>query len=166
MIVTIDWMKKKYVFFSNLIFDNKLPELGRVKFVTDGHKERWGNCHVDGLYKRNPYFTVTLSNAYDSSEYIKEVTFLHELIHVYDIWNYPDHFLHGTFDRGRYLYEKRHGITEYRKTPDMTWLYDIHGNDIFLPFCNRCREFGYNVTEHVNPEDVKNSVLVQNLNVK
>jgi hypothetical protein len=144
MLADVSWVNRKYAEFAQRFFGNRMPEIS----VKIGRSIRcWGlatcNSRVEDGKIRTFNFVITISNAYESGEKTKETTLLHEMIHIYDYYNHPEHFyymdLHGRFVKNR--------------------AYDAHGPELFLPMAESINRHGYNITRYVNDEEKADSTL-------
>ena len=138
-------------------------------FTTDLSISRIGNCHIHILgwpsWRMYPdlKFTITMSNAYGSTEGFMVETLLHEMIHVYDLYNFPWNVfsvmdgkreVRKCFDRGKLISE---GIKD-PVCPD-GW-YDLHGEEVFMPTMRKIRELGYGVTVCTSERDGKGELII------
>ena len=136
MIVTTEWMSSKYNEFNLKYWDGALP---RIDFKTNKSSKTWGfasyrlNVNADRRsYQSITPVCITMSNYYDSDEWIKENVMLHEMIHIADYYFHPEHFLW----RGR----KVRG-------------YDAHGPNFFLKEARRLSNDGWNIEKYVSQEE-------------
>ena len=97
MIVTTEWMSSKYNEFNLKYWDGALP---RIDFKTNKSSKTWGfasyrlNVNADRRsYQSITPVCITMSNYYDSDEWVKENVMLHEMIHIADYYFHPEHFL-------------------------------------------------------------------------
>lgn len=141
MIADRQWVYRKYMEFSQKYFGGKMPDI-EVKIGRS--LNTWGLAHCraevvgDRVVMKD--FTITISNAYDSPEKIKETTLLHEMIHIYDFYNYPEHF--DKIVNGRRVRVRG---------------YDAHGSTLFLPMAEMINRDGYYITKYVNEEEKSQS---------
>ena len=136
MIVTKDWIKQNYCKFNRIYFDGVLP---MVKFKTSRAEHNWGYATYMFDVQKNtviPY-SITISNYYDSPEWVKQNTLLHEMIHIYEYYVYPERFIkHKKYSRR----------------------YDAHGL-FFQQIANRINRDGWNVSKYVDSSSVNESQL-------
>ena len=137
MVVTIEWIRNKYEKFNKMYFKDQLPT--DLVFKISRSKDTWGSAayHID--YKKNtitPTY-IAISNYYDSPEFIKENTLLHEMIHVLDYVTHPEHYV------------IKHSPNRY---------YNAHGK-WFLNECKRFLEFGYDIQKNITKEEEQCSTL-------
>lgn len=103
MIVTVEWMQKKFKEFNKKYWNE---EINVPFFKTSRSKSMFGQaeCNIDCF--GNPYkFVLKMSVYYDQTEHYLEETFLHEMIHLYEYQTRPHIFkiahydFHGVFFR-------------------------------------------------------------------
>ena len=96
MIVTKTWIETNYNKFNKLFWGGKLPV---VEFRVGMARNYWGYAEYKINYSKNTIkpFRITISNYYDSPEYVKQQTLIHEMIHIADYYFHPEHF----FKNGR-----------------------------------------------------------------
>ena len=121
-----------------------------------------GHFYVD--YKTGDY-TITVTDKYDIPEWLLDSIIIHEMVHLYDYYNFPEHFQKQTFDRLR-LVEKHHEFMKgvygdnavKRKEYNYIWLYDyyrmkgyydVHNTAIFKEFIKKVNKKGYLLSPHV-----------------
>lgn len=136
MIVTIEWIRTKYNKFNKLYFNNELPN---IEFKISRSKHQWGYAGYMIKIKTGEVIPeyIAISNYYDSPEHVKETTLLHEMIHIKDYAQHPEHFYVG------------HRKNRY---------YDAHG----IWFRNEAAKFikfGYDIYKNVTDEEVLVSTL-------
>ena len=137
MLVTIDWIRERYNKFNKMYFFDKLPK--DLEFKISRSKDTWGEAAFNVNLRLNtitPAF-ISLSNYYDSPEYVKENTLIHEMIHVYDYVTNPQHYIIMHKRNRRY---NSHG----------TW---------FKNECKRLAQYGYDIQENITEEQEKCSTL-------
>ena len=134
MIVTKKWIEKNYNEFNRRYFDGVLPQ---VKFHTSHSQRRWGYAAYvyDMVNNTVTPYSLTISNYYDTSERVKQNTLLHEMIHIYEYYTYPERFV-------------RHRKHERR--------YDAHGK-FFQTIARRINRDGWNISKYVSYEDLSNA---------
>lgn len=154
MLVDKLWMWKKYREFSQTMFNGDMPSLSEITFEVNQKANRWGYaCHKyntrtieDDGYPRRYDYEIHMSNAYDSPEHVKETTMIHEMIHIYDYYNHPEHFVQHTW-KGWKL----------RKD------YDAHGS-YFMSIAKRIKDdFGYDIQKNVTEEEQAQSTMSDKL---
>lgn len=147
MLVDESWVYKKYAEFAGLYFDGKMPSIQVKIGKTTG---KWGYATCTSKYENGRVystdFTITISNAYDSPEHIKENTLLHEMIHIYDYYNFPEHF--AVMVRGC--------LKSNRK-------YDAHGPEVFVPMAVKINEHGYKITKYVSDDEISVSNMTDSV---
>lgn len=135
MIATVEWIKKTYEGFNDLLWDGKLPH--NLKFLINNSQRTWGYASYrfntrEGWVKP---IAITVSNFFDSPEDVKTGVLIHEMIHIADYSFHPEHFIRN----GRKVSGRE---------------YDAHGYRFFLPEMNRVnqilKEYGYNITVSPN----------------
>lgn len=135
MIATVEWIKKTYEGFNDLLWDGKLPH--NLKFSINNSRKTWGYASYrfntwEGWVKATE---ITVSNFFDSPEEVKTGVLIHEMIHIADYSFHPEHFIRN----GRKVSGRE---------------YDAHGYRFFLPEMNRVnqilKEYGYNITVSPN----------------
>lgn len=137
MLVTISWIKEHYDKFNKLYFGDTLPT---VKFKINRTKNSFGfaGFQYDFLNDTIIPDILIMSNYYDSPEYVKIQTLLHEMIHIEDYFWHPEHFI------------RNHKRVSAR-------VYDAHGT-WFLDECKRIsKESGYNIGPVVTWSEIKAS---------
>lgn len=136
MLVTISWIEENYNKFNNLYFDGCLP---KVTFKISRAKCTWGYASYRYNYRQNTVTpeSITISNYYDSPEYVKKTTLLHEMIHIFDYASNPHHF-----------------VKNNRKVRG----YDAHGY-WFKQQCERLKNFGWEIEKYVTQEEQECSSL-------
>lgn len=136
MIVTIEWMSSKYDEFNQKYWNGELPQIG---FKISKSSKTWGfaSYKLDADLSRRRYqsvtpISITLSNYYDSDEWVKENVMLHEMIHIADYHFHPEHFLwNGRKVRG----------------------YDAHGFEFFIKEARRLSKDGWKIEKYVSEEE-------------
>lgn len=142
MLVTTSWIKEHYEKFNKLYFGDTLP---MVKFKINHSKHCFGFAGFRYDLWNNTIIpeVLIMSNYYDSPEYVKIQTLLHEMIHIEDYFWHPEHFV-----RNRKRVSAR--------------TYDAHGT-WFLDECKRIsNESGYKVGPIVTWSEVNASKLSNN----
>lgn len=130
MVATIEWLERKYPEFAATYFGGKMPQ---VHFKLNRRTSAWAlatanvQTNQDGSVTLSNY-TIEVTTAYDIPEQIAEDNLLHEMIHVYDFFNFPEHFRKGR-------------------------RYDAHGNDLFIPMMNSINGTGRHITVRVTQEE-------------
>lgn len=134
MLVTVDWLTTNYDRCNKLYFGGALP---KVKMKVGRSKYNWGYASYK-IYNGVIYpLSITLSNYYESPEDVKLNTLIHEMIHIKDYVEHPEHFV-----RGRRINRS----------------YDAHGS-WFLSECNRLKQYGFDIAAHVTKEEEACSTL-------
>jgi len=142
MIVTTSWIEKNYNKFNNELWNGMLPT---IKFKTNNSRKIWGYATYRLNYSLSKINAEALimSNYYDSPEYVKIQTLLHEMIHIADYTFNPEHFI-------------RYG----RKVSART--YDAHGY-WFKKEAKRISEIsGYKITDKVTKSEINASSIRKN----
>lgn len=140
MIVTPDWIRKKYIEFNHKFWGGKLPQ--NLEFKTSRSANTWGYAR----YRANRIMNIVapealvISNYYDSPEEVKINTLLHEMIHIADYCFHPEHFVRN----GKLVSGKE---------------YDAHGWEFFMPEANRINAFGYRISAKVEDWEKNESEL-------
>lgn len=81
MLVTIQWMREKYNYYNDLLFEGNLPS---INFYINNSRKTWGYA----TYRFDLYndivraVSITMSNKFDSPEKVKIATLIHEMIHL------------------------------------------------------------------------------------
>lgn len=142
MLVTLEWIKINFDKFNEMLWDGKLPT---PSFRINMSRRTWGRASYRTDRKNNCLkdFEITISNYYDSPEYVKENTLIHEMIHLADYVFNPWHFLERRSRR-----------------------YDSHGSLFFIPECKRIAEYGYNITKKVTEKEYSDSQLSDKAKIK
>lgn len=139
MLVTISWIEKNYNKFNNLYFGGTLP---KIEFKISHSKRSWGFASYKYDFKNSTIIplSITLSNYYDSPEYVKIQTLLHEMIHIEDYVCHSEHFIkNGRKIRGNH--------------------YDAHGYWFQQEAKRITSESGYQIANHVTKEEIDSSKL-------
>lgn len=139
MLVTKTWMEVNYKKFNNEFWNGQLPS---IKFKVGRSKHSWGFASYRFDYANDTIIpeAITISNYYDSPEYVKIQTLLHEMIHIADYTFHPYRF----FKNGRRVSSK---------------IYDAHG-EWFMSEANRISCLSkYIVDSVVTQKEVKDSKL-------
>jgi hypothetical protein len=125
MIVTKSWIEKNYNKFNDMLWEGKLPA---IKFKTTHAKNNWGSARFLYDYKNDTIIPeqIIISNYYDSPEYVKIQTLLHEMIHIADYTFNPNHFIRN-------------------RKPVKVSEYDPHGNWFMDEAWRISKESGYDV---------------------
>lgn len=145
MLVTTQWMYKKYWELNKKLFNSKLPQDITCKTSTNVERWGWAQCEFKVDDYGEPYaskLTIIMSNAYDSPEEVKENTLVHEMIHIFDYYLHPHY----------YVYKDYKGW-HHRKG------YDAHGPIFFLKEAQRLQQYGYNIQRLVSAEEYDVSQL-------
>ena len=134
MIVTINWIEKKYNQFNDLYFGGTLPT---VKFKINRSKNSWGFASFIFDWENDTVIPecITMSNYYDSPENVKIQTLLHEMIHIEDYLWHPEHFI------------KNHRRVSSRQ-------YDAHGEWFMNEAKRITEESGYKIDKRVTDEEM------------
>lgn len=143
MLVTVSWISKKYDEFNKLYWENKLPK--NLVFKTNRSRTSWGFASYRYDYSNDTIIpeSIVISNYYDSPEYVKIQTLLHEMIHIADYTFNPHHFL-------------KNGRRISKRT------YDPHGW-WFNQEAKRISNISdFTITNHVTREEAKASSLSEN----
>lgn len=140
MLVTVSWIREKYNEFNKLYFDDLLPK--NLVFKVNRSKSSWGFASYRYDYSNDTIHpeAITISNYYDSPEYVKIQTLLHEMIHIKDYTFNPHHFL-----KNRRRISKR--------------TYDAHGSWFNEEAKRISKLSGFTITNHVTREESKVSAL-------
>jgi hypothetical protein len=139
MLVTKQWIEKNYNKFNDELFGGRLPN---IKFKVNKTCKSWGLASYLFDYKNDTIIpeSITISNYYDSPEYVKIQTLLHEMIHIADYTFNPEHFV------------QNHKPVSGHK-------YNAHGF-WFMKECRRINAYGiHKVDNHVTKEEEKASTL-------
>ena len=138
MLVTNNWIEKKYNYFNKKLFDNKLPD---IRFKVSKTKHAWGKAKYTIDYKNNRLynFEIQISNYYDSPEDVKERVLIHEMIHIADYHFHPEHFI-SVYGRPKY---------------------NAHGKVFFMKEVERIKKLGYDISPRVSTDDMKASSLTE-----
>lgn len=134
MIVTVEWIRAKYNKFNKLYFNGELPE---IEFKLSRSKNTWGYAgYIISIKtgKITPEY-IAISNYYDSPEHVKECTLLHEMIHVKDYVQNPEHYVVG------------HRKNRY---------YDPHGT-WFKNEASKFIQYGYDINKNVTDQEIEAS---------
>ena len=143
MLVTRQWMREKYEYYNNLLWNGELPS---ISFIINNSRKTWGYAtYRFDLWNDTVYATsITMSNKFDSPEKVKLATLIHEMIHIADYTFNPHHFV-------------RNG----RKVSGRS--YDAHGYIYFIPQMNRINKMlaneGIVISTHVTEEERSQSEL-------
>lgn len=137
MLIDVKWLQDNYAKYSQEFFSGKMPP---VTFKISKTMGRRGDAtctinYIDGRVEFCGYI-IRVSNAYDVDEKHKLNTLLHEMIHIYDYYNHPEH----------YIIKTAAGWKKNRK-------YDAHGNELFLPMAAMINQHGFNITKYVTKEE-------------
>lgn len=141
MVVTKEWIENNYYKFNDLYFSGMLPH---IQFKTNLSKHTWGSAsYTFDLYENTVTpIEITISNYYDSPEYVKIQVLLHEMIHIAD-----------------YLWHPEHYVRNHKRVSGRS--YDAHGW-FFLQEAERLtKESGYIVSPQVTYEESKVSHLTE-----
>lgn len=118
IVVDIAWMKAKYKEFNEKYFGGELPD---IAFETTTRASRWVGLATytynlgSGMVKAKK---ITMSNLYKSEEIVKEQTMLHEMIHIKDYSQHPEHFIKKDYSWGGYAYKK---VSKREYDPHGSW---------------------------------------------
>lgn len=149
MLVSRDWVEKKYTEFNNKFFGDKLPQFSDVNFKITTSKSFWGRAGCTRWQKNwrtGEYYAygaiLEMSNYHDSEEWVLENTLAHEMVHLYEFFVEPQyvqkHLLTG------------HYSAEYPR--------DGHGL-IFYREAERLKQYGLNIARFVSTDEENASVL-------
>ena len=155
MFVTEDWIRDNYIKYRTLAFNDKIPPAEEVKFVVNNSKNTWGlaSVHFDLKTGGIHDYVLKISNAYYSDEYIKLSTLLHEMIHIYDYYNYPHHYIRET------TYYSPSGIVRGYKAVKN---YNPHDYTFFRPMAEKVSKItGIDIFAKVQPSEIEKSELSQ-----
>ena len=135
MIVDIKWIEYNFRKFNRLLWNESLPT---PSFKTSMAKRTWGRASYRIDKKNNCLkdFEIKISNYYDSPEWVKQNTLIHEMVHLADYVFHPEHFI----------------------GPRARW-YNAHGWEFFLKEADRIKEFGWDIAKKVTDEEEKVSSL-------
>ena len=129
MIVTTEWMEENYANFNRLVFGGQLPN---IRMAINNRLSRvWGRA----MYRLNlSYGTCTplrieMVSKRDCPEEVLRNILVHEMIHIEDYVQHPEHFIVKSY----------YGGCKKNKT------YDAHG-DWFQSECNRINSMNLGVT--------------------
>ena len=144
-------MSEKYTYFVEKYFDGDMPK--NVVFKTNMTKDEWGLATCRFKYGGTIYnrtvettdFTIKMSNAYVQDEHSFETTMLHEMIHIYDYYHYPTHFVR--FNGRNWVKVKG---------------YDPHG-EFFMSCADRMISDGYEISRHVSKSMADNATESESL---
>ena len=139
MIVTLDWIEKHYTKFNNLYWDGTLPG---IKFSINRSKRTWGYAQYRFDYSNDTIIpeSITMSNYYDSPEYVKCQVLLHEMIHIADYFWHPEHFIfNGHRVSGR--------------------SYDAHGSWFLAEAKRISQESGLTITNKITMDEFRSSKI-------
>ena len=136
MIVDTEWIASNFNIFNRMFWNGELPT---PQFKTSMSKHSWGRAYYTIDRKNNCLkdFKIAISNYYDSPQWVKQNTLIHEMIHVADYFFHPEHFI----------------------GPRARW-YNAHGG-FFLKEADRIKAFGWYIENKVTNEEVKVSCLSQ-----
>lgn len=146
MIVDKKWMTIKYHEFNKKYFNDQLPT--NIVFKTNTQVDRWGFAQCKYQYnsisnKIVTYdYVISMSNAYDSPEEIKENTLIHEMIHILDYKLHPEYYVYKDY-KG---WHRRKG-------------YDAHGPLFFMKEAQRLSQYGFNIQRLVQAEEIDASQM-------
>lgn len=135
MIVDTEWIASNFNRFNHLIWNGELPT---PQFKTSMAKRSWGRAYYTIDRKNNCLkdFKIAISNYYDSPEWVKQNTLIHEMIHIADYFFHPEHFI----------------------GPRARW-YNSHGWEFFLKEADRIKALGWDIEKKVTTEEVNVSCL-------
>lgn len=146
MLANEEWVRRKYEELTPL-FGGDMPDIS-VRINKTLHKFGEATCTIyaddndDSIHAGD--FIITISNAYDSPEDVKVNILLHEMIHIYDYYNFPEHFAKIV---GGNLVARRKGE------------YNSHGNVLFIPMMNKINSHGFNVNTYVADSEIERSTM-------
>lgn len=135
MLVDIKWIEYNFKKFNRMLWNEALPT---PTFKTSMAKRTWGRAsyRIDRKNNRLYDFEIKISNYYDSPEWVKQNTLIHEMVHLADYVFHPEHFI----------------------GPRARW-YNAHGWEFFLKEADRIKEFGWDIAKKVTTEEVNVSCL-------
>lgn len=94
MFVDEKWMERKYLEFNERFFGGGCPR--RIRFKVNNLADTWGRAGCRFIISNGEVvptdFVIYMSNSYDSPEFVKENTMIHEMIHIYDYSHYPERY--------------------------------------------------------------------------
>lgn len=124
MIVTVEWMKKKFQEFNKKYWNG---EIETPVFKTSRSEHLFGQalCNIDRRTWKTHDYALKMSIYYDQPEHYLEETLLHEMIHLYE-------------------YQTRPHIFKYK-------FYNCHGW-FFKKEADRINADGYNIQKFVQEE--------------
>lgn len=145
MLVTTQWMFRKYHEFNKKYFSGKCPN--NITFKLSTAVDRWG--YAQCTWRINKWgdiypdeMSITMSNAYDSPEEVKENTLIHEMIHILDYIQHPENF-----------------VTKTSKGWSLKRKYNAHGPFFFLKEAQRLSQYGFNIQKLVSAEEIDSSII-------
>lgn len=138
MLVTIEWMRRKYDEFNAKYWGGQLPS---ISFKINNSRKTFGFASYTYNTLTNKVIpnSITMSNYFDSDEHWKENTMLHEMVHIADYTFNPHHFV-------------RYGRKVSKRS------YDAHGPLFFLKEAARINQDGYIIQKYVSGEEHNASV--------
>lgn len=141
MLIDIKWLQDNYAKYSQEFFEGKMPPVTFKISKTMGRRGD-ASCTIDYVGGRVVFcdYVIRVSNAYDVDEKHKLNTLLHEMIHIYDYYNHPEH----------YIVKTAAGWKKNRR-------YDAHGSELFLPMAEMINQRGFNITKYVTQEEKSES---------
>lgn len=130
MLVTVEWMQRKYDEFNQKYWNGQLP---RVQLIVMNSRNTYGNAsyRYNTITNTVTPTSIKLSNYYDTSEKGKENTLLHEMVHIADYYFHPEHFV-------------RNGRKVSKRS------YDAHGPIFFLKEAARINTYGYQIERYAS----------------
>lgn len=92
MVVTTSWIESNYNKFNKVYWNGKLP---KISFKISNSKKTWGyaSYYLSCVSSTVTPLEIVMSNYYDSPEFVKLTTLLHEMIHIADYTFNPHHFV-------------------------------------------------------------------------
>lgn len=142
MVASADWVLKNYRLYSQMFFGGSMPN---IQVKSSSQTKTWGRAiadyHCDDrgeVYFDNFRLDITL--AFDMPEDVMLNVLLHEMIHIYDFYNFPNHF--GFFKNGKFVDNRK---------------YDAHGSVLFLPMAAKINRAGFNVQVSVSQDEIQRS---------
>ncbi len=137
MLVDLKWLQDNYAKYSRDFFEGKMPPVTFKISKTMGQRGD-ASCNIN-YTEDNIEFTdyvIRVSNAFDVDEKHKLNTLLHEMIHIYDYYNHPEHYIIRT-------------AIGWKKNSK----YDAHGSELFLPMAAMINRYGFNITQYVTQQE-------------
>ena len=142
MLYTREWVAEKYDEVNEKYFGGQLPPFSSVSFKLTMSRKEWGTAAAGSWTKdwntrtyvaHNP--VLELSNYYDSDEWVKLNTLVHEMVHLYEF------FVEPTYVQ-KYILTGRHSKE-----------YPAHGHGvIFFREAERLKQYGFDIQRYVTQE--------------